>query len=66
MLLEEGSASELPNKLQPQGSRSSLLALPCLSPLLPQLELLATLPSATPKGSVVATAWKSYSYKVGG
>ena len=68
MLLEEGSASELPtyNKLQPQGSPSSLLTLPCLSPMLPQLELLATLPSATPKGSVVATAWKSYSYKVGG
>lgn len=47
MLLEEGSAFELPNKLQPQGSPSSLLALP--EPLLPQLELLATLPLQPPK-----------------
>ena len=68
MLLEEDSASERSgyNKLQPQGSTSSLPILPCLRPLLPQQDLLATLPSATPKGSIVVKAWKSYSYKVGG
>lgn len=62
MLLEEDSASERPgyNKVQPQGSPSSLPTLPCLRPLL------ATLPSATPKGSIVVKAWKSCSYKVGG